>query len=84
MNGSVYGRRFLPDILHDVYLATIGPAKFFDVVAQHPKGRPHALTGSDSDARLKSSIGLGEFAHGLEPCRCVLPAPAVRPWVIFF
>src|ERR1700704_5017159 len=72
MKSAVHDRRFLPDVFHDVDLAAIGPACGIDIVAQHPKGRPQALTVRYLESCFKSSIGLAELIPGEQSGRSVV------------
>src|SRR5580704_11587984 len=59
---AVDDRGFLADILHDVDLAAVGPARFVDIGAEHPEGGPDSLSTRYLNARLESSIGLRKLA----------------------
>src|SRR5437764_15469124 len=71
VNGAVNQTRFFADIFHDVDLAAGGPAGFVDVVAQHPKCRPDALSARNLDAGLEAAVGLRKFAKCLQARRSV-------------
>src|SRR5205085_7616197 len=75
-------RRLAPDVLHDVYLAAVGPARRLDVVAEHPEGRPHPLPVRNTDARLEAAVRLLELTLRLEARGGVLalavPAAVLR------
>src|ERR1700761_1752221 len=56
----------LADVFHDVDLAALRPLNFLDIGAEHPEGRPQALSAGNLNARLETSISLREFALRLE------------------
>src|SRR4051812_7398796 len=68
VEGTVYFRRLETDVLHDVDLAARRPSNSGDVVAQHPKGRPDALSVRNLYTCLKSPVPLCEEASRLQAC----------------
>lgn len=74
VHGAVDGVRLAADVLHDVDLAGVGPPA---AGAEHPEGRPDALTARDLDPGLESPVRLGEGRRRQQPCRRVLAAPVV-------
>src|SRR3954471_20754796 len=63
MNSAVHEGRFLADILHDVDLATLGPADFGDVVSEHPERGPNSLAAGNLDVGLEASIFLRKLSE---------------------
>src|SRR5712672_2106638 len=68
---------FPPDILHDVYLATVGPVRRIDVFTQEPKRGPDTLPIGNSDSRLKLSIGLAELLFCKQSGRSVVAGDSI-------
>ena len=58
--------RLVPDELHDVDLATSGPAHLVDVRSEHPQGRPDALADREDGADVDPTILEVVNALGLE------------------
>src|SRR5258706_9940985 len=84
MKGAVNYRRFFPDVFHDVDFAAIGPACRIYIVAQHPKGRPEALTVRNLNSRLKPSVGLAELILREQSRRSVITIEAIGTGKTFF
>src|SRR5215469_8022208 len=74
---AVHGSGLFADVFHDVDFAAPGPAGGRDVVAEHPKSRPHSLPFRDFDASFKAAVSLGEKPLGLEPSGSVVVRRAV-------
>jgi hypothetical protein len=58
VKGAVVDRlvRSVPDILHDVHLATDRPSDRAYIIPQHPKGRPNAVAIGHLDAGFHISV----------------------------
>ena len=69
----------LADVLHDVYLATGGPAHAVNVCAEHPERRPDALSTGNFNPRLHAAISPGPFTLGQHSGRGVTARDAVGP-----
>src|SRR5580692_2147211 len=80
---AVDDRGFLADILPDVDLAAVGPARFVDIGAEHPEGGPDSLSTRYLTARLESPIGLRKLARGFQASGSVVSGDAVRARVFF-
>src|SRR5262249_44268753 len=83
MHAAVIGERLAADVLHNIDLATRGPADGIDVGSQHPKGRPYPLSEGAPEPGFKPGIFLSEFAPGQQASRRVIPRHSVRAGVIF-
>src|SRR6267142_1286528 len=70
------------DVLHGVDLAASWPAGGADVVAEHPEGRPHALSLGDFYARFETAIFLLKQTRGFQSRGSVLPGNALRARVV--
>src|ERR1700682_1420545 len=78
MESGMNNRRLFADVFHDVDLTAIGPAGCINVVAQHPKCRPDALTKGNLDARFKPSVGLRELIPGKQSRRSIVASYVIR------
>ena len=57
----------IADVLHDVRLATRGPANGGNVRAQHPERGPDPLSARKLDAGLHAPVSPRPFAFGQHP-----------------
>src|SRR5882757_2230288 len=67
----------LADIFHNVDFTASGPTGWANVVAKHPKRRPHSLPLRNLNAGFKASIFLVEQTLRLQPGRGVLTSDTI-------
>src|SRR5260370_26581920 len=67
VNRGVGNGRLLPDVLHDVDLAAVGPMDRAIIVTQHPEGGPQPLPTRNLNPRLDAPVSPGPQTLRLEP-----------------
>src|SRR5215472_8711670 len=83
MQRAMHHRRLLPYVFHDVDLAARRPSRTFEVVAQHPERRPHALSLGNLDPRFEFPVLLREQSLGPDACRRIVARYTVGAGVVF-
>src|SRR5436305_705526 len=81
MNGAVDNRRLLAYVLHDVDFAAARPSHSVEVISEHPKRGPHALSIGDAAACFEASVSLRKLSLSLHARRGVVAAHAVTSFV---
>src|SRR4030095_11898108 len=83
MNGSVNDCGLPADVFHYVDLTAGGPGGGVNVISQHPKRRPKALTKGNPEARFEPAVLSREFAFGSQTRRSVIACDIVRAGIPF-